>query len=139
MSRLDAIKASVLAQPFHRACELNLIKAEGGESETTFALNDFTLSPAGTLHGGILYALMDVTCFLAVMPQLGEQQHAVTIETHTSLLRAARHGDTVVIRGQVDRLGRTLAAMRAQAYARKPDGEEKLIATGSVTKTLINP
>jgi len=39
----------------------------------------------------------------------------------------------------VDRLGRTLAAMRADALAVKPDGSEKLIATGSVTKSIITP
>jgi len=70
---------------------------------------------------------------------LEADKHPVSIETHTSVLRAAFKGDRVMIRARVDRLGRTLAAMRADALAVKPDGSEKLIATGSVTKSIISP
>jgi acyl-coenzyme A thioesterase 13 len=60
----------------------------------------------------------------------------VTVETHSSVLRAAMKGETVVIRARLDRLGRTLAAMRAEALAVNASGEERLIATGSVTKAI---
>ena len=55
-----------------------------------------------------------------------------------SVLRAAQKGETVVLRGRADRIGRTLAAMRAEAYAVNADGEERLIATGSVTKSILS-
>ncbi|MDX1804339.1 MAG: PaaI family thioesterase [Alcanivorax sp.] len=137
MSHFDQVVAEVLAQPFHRACELALLEAGDGRSEIGFAVNEFTRNPAGVLHGGILYALLDVGCFLAVMTRLNDDQHAVTVETHTSVLRAAQAGEQVVIRAAADRLGRTLAAMRAEAFAVTPAGEERLIATGSVTKAVL--
>lgn len=137
MSRLDVTRDEVLAHPLHQACELELMQAGDGTSELRFQVNDFTANPLGALHGGILYALMDVTCFFAAVPLLEDHQAPVTIETHNSVLRAAFKGETVILRGKADRIGRTLAAMRAEAYAINAEGEERLIATGSVTKSIM--
>ncbi|MGB1465831.1 MAG: PaaI family thioesterase [Alcanivorax nanhaiticus] len=137
MSRFDVTRDAVLAHPLHRACELELLHAGEGTSELRFQVNDFTSSPLGTLHGGILYALLDVTCFFAAAPLLGDNQAPVTVETHSSMLRAAQKGESVILRGKADRIGRTLAAMRAEAYAVNKDGKERLIATGSVTKSIL--
>ena len=57
-------------------------------------------------------------------------------ETRLDDLRAALKGESVIIRARLDRLGRTLAAMRAEALAVNASGEERLIATGSVTKAI---
>lgn len=138
MSRLENVREGVLSHPFHRACELTLQYATDGRAELGFLVNDFTGNPQGALHGGILYALMDVACFFAVLPALTDDQHPVSVEVHTSVLRAARQGERVLLRSQVDRLGRTLAAMRCEAFARDADGNERLIATGSVTKSILN-
>ncbi len=138
-SRFEEVRDDVLSHPLHRACGLRLHKAADGESEVEIELNDFTLNPEGSLHGGMLYTFFDVACFFACLTLLEADKHPVSIETHTSVLRAAFKGDRVMIRARVDRLGRTLAAMRADALAVKPDGSEKLIATGSVTKSIITP
>lgn len=137
MTRFEAVRDEVLAHPLHRTCGLRLHHAGEGESEVEIELNDFTLNPEGSLHGGMLYTFFDVACFFACLTLLEADKHPVSIETHTSVLRAASKGDRVLIRARVDRLGRTLAAMRADALALKPDGTEKLIATGSVTKSII--
>ena len=137
MSHIDQIKDDILAHPLHRACELELVSAVDGRSEVRFPVNDFTTNPQGALHGGIVYALMDVACFFAAASRLPPEQHVVTIEPHRSVLRAASRGEQVVIRAHVDRLGRTLAAMRAEAYAINAQQQERLIATGSVTKAIV--
>ena len=137
MSRLDVARDEVLAHPLHRACELELLHAGEGTSELRFQVNDFTTNPLGALHGGVLYALMDVACFFAAVPLLDDHQAPVTVETHNSVLRAAFKGETIMLRGKADRIGRTLAAMRAEAYAVNAEGEERLIATGSVTKSIM--
>jgi len=137
MSRLEQVREGVLNHTFHRACDLALSHSDAGKAEIRFAVNDFTANPQGALHGGILYAMMDVACFFAVVPLLSEEQHPVSVEVHTSVLRAALLGDTVIIRSQVDRLGRTLAAMRCDAFAVDSAGQEKLIGTGSVTKSIL--
>ncbi|AFT72350.1 putative domain 1, putative [Alloalcanivorax dieselolei B5] len=128
---------TILARPLHRACGLNLVRSADGESEVTLELNEFTLGPTGDLHGGILYAFFDVASFLALLSVLPEDRYAVSIETHTSLLRGASGEGRIVIRTRVDRLGRTLASMRGEAFFQAADGTEKLIATGSVTKAVV--
>ena len=137
MQTLEQITETVLAHPLHSACELDLVEAGNGAAVLTFAVNDFSTNPQGALHGGILYALMDVACFFAVMTRLSEDQHPVSVEVHTSVLRAARAGETVRMEARLDRLGRTLAASRCEAYAQGSTGEPRLIATGSVTKAIV--
>ena len=137
MSRLEQVRDGVLNHALHRACELSLKHSADGRAEVSFAVNDFTANPQGALHGGILYAMMDVACFFAVVPQLTADQHPVSVEVHTSVLRAALKGDTVIIRSWVDRLGRTIAAMRCDALVIEKDGSERLIGTGSVTKSIL--
>lgn len=135
-SRLDRVKDGVLDHPFHRACELTLIHAGEGKAEVTFKVNDFTVNPQGALHGGIIYALIDVACFFAVVPLLAEDQHPVSIETHVSILRAATLGETITIKAWADRVGRTLAAMRAEVFA-GTTAQPRLVATGNVTKSIL--
>ncbi|MBZ2190362.1 PaaI family thioesterase [Alcanivorax sp. JB21] len=136
-SRLDLVREFILAHPLHHACELAFVSAAEGKATLTFQINDFCASPQGTLHGGILYALMDVSCFFAVATLLPADQHAVSVDVGTTLLRAGQRGDTVYLRAHVDRLGRTLAAMRVEASV-IVNGEEKLLATGHVNKALIS-
>lgn len=134
--RLEEVRDRVLAHPFHQACGLELLDAGDGEAEIAIAMNEFTVNPEGSLHGGIVYAFVDVACFFAAVSQMEGHQHPVSIETHVSLLRAAGSGDRLTIRARVDRLGRTLAAMRAEVHA--DNGERRrLIATGSVTKAIL--
>jgi|SRR5690554_814967 len=137
MSKLEQVREGILGHPLHRACDLELVHSTDGRAEIRFAVNDFAVNPAGALHGGILYAMMDVACFFAVISQLQADQHPVSVEVHSSVLRAALQGETVVIRSWVDRLGRTLAAMRCDALVVNADGSERLIGTGNVTKSIL--
>ena len=136
MSRLESIRPDVLAHPLHKACELSVTHAADGRAETRFAVNAFTVNPQGILHGGIVYAMVDVSCFFALASQLPADRHPVTAEIHCSLLRGARDGESVLVRSHVDRLGRSLAAMRADVLVLREEGEV-LIATGSVTKAIV--
>lgn len=128
--------ARILSHPLHAASSLSILGSEGGCSEITFEVNDFTANVIDTLHGGILYALIDVAAFMALLSVIPEGKHGVTADIQVSMLRAAARGDTVHVRGRVDRVGRTLANMRAEAFVLTPEGE-RLIATGTVVKSLI--
>ena len=134
-SRLDEVREGVLTHAFHRACGLELVLADAGRAEIRFAVNDFTANPQGALHGGIVYAMIDVACFFAVVPALASDQHPVSVETHVSILRPALHGDQIRIVAWTDRVGRSLASMRAEVFL--IGGEAKLIATGTVTKSIL--
>ena len=136
VSRLEAVREGVLAHPLHAACGLQLLAAGDGRSVIRFEVNGFSANPQGALHGGVLYAMIDVACFFAVVPSLRPEQHPVSVECHASILRAATVGETVTIEASLDRLGRTLAAMRAEVFAGE-DESRRLIATGSITKAIL--
>jgi uncharacterized protein (TIGR00369 family) len=135
-SRLHEVREGVLSHPLHAACGLQLVSAGEGRSVIRFEVNAFSANPQGALHGGVIYAMIDVACFFAVVPSLRPDQHPVSVECHTSILRAATMGETITIEASLDRLGRTLAAMRAEVFAGE-GSQRRLIATGSITKAVL--
>ncbi|MGH2217355.1 PaaI family thioesterase, partial [Enterococcus faecalis] len=72
--------------------------------------------------------------FLALLPSLGDGEHAVTHDVAASLLRPGAAGATEELSATVLRRGRAVAFMRAEATV---DGV--LVATGQVTKTVLTP
>ncbi len=135
---LDRVLADVLAQPLHAAAGLRLLSAADGRAEIAYEVNDMTANIQGMLHGGIMAVMHDVGVFLAVSTLLPPEKHAVTCDTSLSILRPANRGETIIVRATVDRLGRTLAFMRSETYARDAAGKERLIATGSLTKAVTS-
>jgi uncharacterized protein (TIGR00369 family) len=75
------------------------------------------------LHGGIVAAVIDTACSMAVVARTGES--VFTVDMRVDYLRPATAAQYTV-RGEIVRLGRTLATADAKLIA--PDG--KLVATG---------
>jgi uncharacterized protein (TIGR00369 family) len=75
------------------------------------------------LHGGIIASLVDVGCSMAVIAQTGES--VFTVDMRVDYLRPATD-EEFTIRGDVVRLGRTLATAETQVIA--SDG--KVVASG---------
>lgn len=134
--RRARLAQGILATPLHQACGLELLSSEGGHSEIRFAVNDFSRNVIGTLHGGITYAMIDVAAFMALASVMPEGQHGVTVDIQVSVLRSASVGEAVHVRGRVDKVGRTLANLRSEAFVKTVEGE-RLIATGTVVKAMI--
>jgi uncharacterized protein (TIGR00369 family) len=87
---------------------------------------------AGVLHGGVVTTLLDTVCYLALLPHLDDQEHAVTHDLTVSLLRPVAAGKRVDVVGTVLRRGRTVAFMRAEATV---DGD--VVAAAQVTKSVV--
>ncbi|RBY94814.1 PaaI family thioesterase [Blastococcus sp. TBT05-19] len=122
----------VLDIPLHRFLGVELRDPQDPAAGIRFQVGAASENPAKLLHGGVVYALLDVASFLALLPALGPDEHAVTHDVAASLLRPVSSGATVDIVGTVLRRGRAVAFMRAEASV---DGV--LVATGQVTKTVI--
>ena len=86
---LEQYNAWALAHPFHRFAGLELVHQQPGRAWCRFEVAPSLINAAGMLHAGILYGLMDATCYLALLPMLEDGEHAGTVDLHTSLLRAA--------------------------------------------------
>ena len=84
------------------------------------------------LHGGVVYTLLDVASFLALLPHLSDDEHAVTHDLTVSLLRPVVADERVDVTGTVLRRGRGVAFMRAEAAV-----DEQVVAAAQVTKSIV--
>ncbi|WP_104522990.1 PaaI family thioesterase [Blastococcus atacamensis] len=128
----DARVQSVLDIPLHRFLGVELRDEHDPAAGIRFRVGTSSENPARLLHGGVVYALLDVASFLALLPSLGPDEHAVTHDVAASLLRPVSSGATVDVVATVLRRGRAVAFMRAEATV---DGV--LVASGQVTKSVV--
>ncbi|HET6395067.1 MAG TPA: PaaI family thioesterase [Blastococcus sp.] len=128
----DARVKAVLGIPFHRFLGMELRDVADPAAGIWFPVAAPTLNPGGLLHAGVIYSLMDVACFLALIQHLGDDEHAVTHDLTVSLLRPVSPDKRVDITGTVLRRGRQVAFMRADAIV---DGQ--VVAAAQVTKSVV--
>ena len=86
-SRFDARVPAILGIPFHQFLGMELRDADDPAAGIWFPVGPPTLNPVGLLHAGVVYSLLDVACFLALIRHLGDDEHAVTHDLTVSLLR----------------------------------------------------
>ena len=131
-SRFDARVPAILGIPFHEFLGMELRDADDPAAGIWFPVGPPTLNPVGLLHAGVIYSLMDVACFLALIQHLEDDEHAVTHDLTVSLLRPVSPAKRVDITGTVLRRGRQVAFMRADATV---DGQ--VVAAAQVTKSIV--
>jgi uncharacterized protein (TIGR00369 family) len=123
---------AVLDIPLHRFLGMRLRDAADPSAGVWFPVDGPAQNQAQLLHGGVVYTLLDVASFLALLPHLGDDEHAVTHDLTVSLLRPVAADKRVDITGTVLRRGRAVAFMRAAASV---DGE--VVAAAQVTKSVV--
>lgn len=90
------------------------------------------LDAAGLLHFGIISALLDVAASLRLLPELAEEEEAVTHDTSVTLLRPVRAGEQLLCCADLLRKDSRRAFLRSAASVA---GEA--VAMGQTTKALI--
>ncbi len=123
---------AVLDIPLHRFLGMRLRDPADPPAGVWFPVDGPAQNQAALLHGGVVYTLLDVAAFLALLPQLSDAEHAVTHDLTASLLRPVRAGARVDVAGSVLRRGRSVAFLRAEASV---DGV--VVASGQVTKSIV--
>lgn len=71
---------------------------------------------SGILAGGVITALLDHTCGLAVWQALGHYKTIATLDLRIDYLRGARPGQSVHAHAQCYKLTRSVAFVRATAF-----------------------
>lgn len=127
----DRVQA-VLDIPLHRFLGMQLRDPAEPAAGIWFPVAEPAQNQATVLHGGVVYTLMDVASFLALLPSLSDDEHAVTHDLTVSLLRPVAADKRVDITGTVLRKGRQVAFMRAEATV---DGQ--VVAAAQVTKSIL--
>lgn len=75
---LAARVQGVLGIPFHQFLGVALADPENPATGITVPVGPRALNNVGVLHGGIVTALLDVACYLALLPGLAGDEAAVT-------------------------------------------------------------
>ncbi len=122
----------VLDIPLNRFLGMQLRDPEAPSAWQRFPVAVAAQNQAAVLHGGVVTTLLDTACYLALLPHLSDDEHAVTHDLTVSLLRPVAADKQVDITGTVLRRGRAVAFLRAEATV---DGE--VVAAAQVTKSVV--
>lgn len=128
-TKIDA----VAAHPYHQYLDLENLCTEQGKGSLSMTVNEQHINPAGVLHGGVVYSVLDVVSYIALLSQLAPEQDAATHDIHVSVMRPSREADVVEFSAEVEKLGRSLAFITAKAQVKG-----KTIATARVTKSILS-
>jgi uncharacterized protein (TIGR00369 family) len=122
----------VNAFPFVRRMGIRLLSAKGGESVMECRMKPGLMNTGGTLHGGVMGALVDMSVATALRSVIPLSTRMTTIEYKVNFLKPVPDG-TITARGTILRLGRTIAV--GSTDVRNERGEA--VAFGSATFYLL--
>lgn len=126
---LPADRARFDEDPFHRYLGLSLDEVRPGFARIRLAFGETTpRGIGGSVHGGVLAAMVDIAMLRAVFSDLGpEEQPAGTADLNITYLRPA-HGPVVDAEATVLKRGRQIAVVEVSIF----DGERRLCSRGRV-------
>ena len=95
-----------------------------------WAPRDLACNPHGIVQAGVHAVVLDAAMNFAVNANLdGRDRSQATLELKSEIMRAARVGDALTVRGEVARLARQIAFCEA----RVSDGEGRLVSRATGT------
>ncbi len=123
----ERARRSFAALPLHRAMGLTLDQLRKGFARVSMRPSDFTIGGvAGSVHGGLLAALVDIAMLEALMTLFDdEEQPAGTADLNITFMRPAL-GEEIYAEATVLRKGRQIAVTEVSIL----DGEGRLCAKG---------
>lgn len=140
MSGLELMRAVVSGKvphpPIGPLLRIRMTEADEGRVVCTLEPGEDQYNPIGSVHGGVISALMDSSMSCAVHSTLPPGVGYTTLEVKANFLRpvSARTG-TLTCEGKVVYAGSRVAT----AECRVVDGAGKLYAHGTVTCLVLKP
>jgi len=125
--------AAALALPMHEALRARLVDPDDPAGGVTFPVVGLAVNPGGTLHGGAVGVILEITGFLALLPELADTEHAVTHHISTQMLSPGRQGEDVLVKAVLERRTRRLGFVTATATI-----GDRLVARSQITKSVID-
>ena len=116
----------------HKYIGIRLVDPQQRHLGCTFVVGPQIEGREGQLNGGILSLVLDAVAFLALEPSLAENEDAVSHDLHISMLKSAKRGDVVHLKGELVQRGRRVAFVNAEA---RVDG--RLVASARITKSIL--
>lgn len=128
---------ALVEHPFQRHCGLEILDQAPGRCRTRLRVASATDNLSQALHGGVTYAMIDVTSMLATLPLLAAQEYAVSTSMATTILTAVPRGAQAEFESEVIRAGRTMIVTETKAFRMEADGARTLFATAQISKVRL--
>ncbi|RIK10628.1 MAG: hypothetical protein DCC49_02965 [Acidobacteria bacterium] len=103
-----------------------------GWAEGRWTPSSLCCNPQGFVQTGTFTVAIDAAMNFAVLASMEKGETTATLEIKTSNLRAARQGDELMVRGEVDRMTRSIAF----TSCRVTGGDGALVAEATGTFIL---
>jgi uncharacterized protein (TIGR00369 family) len=117
---------------FRELVGTELSSTEEGRAVVSLHAEERHLNPNGTVHGGVVYTLVDVSMAEALKTMVEGDERPVTIEIKVNYLEPGKPG-TLTSTAQVRKGGKRLVIVEAEV-AQGDGGEIVALATGTYTR-----
>ena len=117
---------------FRELVGVELVESEEGRAVVELQTGERHLNPGGTVHGGAVSTLIDVSMAEALKPMTDEGERPVTIEIKVNYLEPGKQG-TLVCTANVRRGGKRITVVEAEV-AQRENEEVVALATGTYTR-----
>ncbi len=113
--------------------DFTVIEVAPREIAVRMKVDHRNLRPGNTVSGPSMFALADVTMYLAVLALIGPEALAVTTSCAIDFMRKPAAGRDLIARGRVLKLGRALAVGDVLVYS---NGAEEPVARAGITYSI---
>ncbi len=122
------------AFPFVKLMGMKLVSSAGGKSVMRCTIRQVLRNTAGTLHGGVVGALVDMSVATALRSVMPLSSRMTTVEYKVNFLKPVSEG-TVTAYGTILRRGAKIAVGSTEIR----NGEEEVVAFGTATYYIRKP
>jgi acyl-coenzyme A thioesterase 13 len=125
---------ALLEHAYQRYCGLELLEQRPGYCRCRLKVTEAIDNLSHTLHGGVIYSMLDVVSMLATLPMLGADEYALTSNFNSMMLSATPLGQDVEFEATVLRGGRNVIFTQSVAFKLGPDGKKTQVASAQLSK-----
>ena len=130
---LTFVNEKVQDIPFLKTLGVSVRDIAEKHAEMIVTVDDRHLNYMGTVHGGLISALVDTVCFFP-KPLIPSGLKLTTVDLNVSYVRPALKGDTLVARSELLHLGRRTARLSVKVT----DQDHGLVAYGTATLMVLS-
>ena len=130
---LTFVNEKVQDIPFLKTLGVSVRDIAEKHAEMTVTIDDRHLNYMGTVHGGLISALVDTVCFFP-KPLIPSGLKLTTVDLNVSYVKPALKGDTLVARSELLHLGRRTARLSVKVT----DQDHGLVAYGTATLMILS-
>ena len=131
---IDQLHEFMRAEFSQMADSVEVLNLSYGSIETRLKVGPESLRPGGTVSGPAMFALADVTIYLAVLAIIGPRKLAVTTNCSIDFMRKPSPGD-LRAEGRILKMGRRLAVGDVLIFSSE---FSEPVARASITYSLPN-